>query len=132
MNRDQMIARCPNSKPFAKAKLLGFRFAINSRGVATIVPDKEEAAWGVVWKISPLDEARLDLFEGIKMRVYLKRTIEVSFANNRQKKALTYVARNSKPGIPRIGYIDKIIEGAKFFGLPQKYITQLERFENGK
>ena len=37
MNQEQMEYRCLNSRPLGKVSLLGYRFIINSRGVATII-----------------------------------------------------------------------------------------------
>lgn len=127
MNPHQMIRRCPNSRPIAKATLGGFRLAINSRGVATIVCDEDSKVSGVVWKISPIDEMRLDRFEGVKIGAYFKREISILFGNKRRAKALVYVDKVSDVGIPREGYLEKIIRGARYFRLDKKYISNLER-----
>ena len=46
---------------------------------------------------------------------------------NNSVSALVYVDCVSDAGIPREGYLEKIISGAKFFGLGRKYISNLER-----
>lgn len=127
MNREQMIFRCPDSEVVAKAKISGFRFVINSRGVATIVPDENSCVWGIVWKISAYDEARLDIFEGVRLGVYFKKVMSVQFGNNRSVESLVYIAKNSKRGIPRQGYLERIIDGARFYGINEKYISEIER-----
>jgi len=101
--------------------------AINSRGVATIVPDESSKVSGVVWKISDMDELRLDHFEGVKAGAYLKNEIAVSLGDKRKRKALVYVDKVYDSGIPREGYLEKIICGARYFGLGRKYISNLER-----
>lgn len=129
MNPNQMKKRCPHSKAIAKARLRGFRLAINSRGVATVVNDSNKYVSGVVWQISAKDEAMLDVYEGVKAGVYSKKIVSVSFGNNRTKEALIYVDKNTYSGTPRVGYLEKIINGAKFFGLDKSYITNLERLK---
>lgn len=75
MNPAQMRFRCPTSKAVARATLRGYRFAINSRGVATIVESEKSSVSGVLWKISRLDEEVLDCFEGVRSGAYVKRRI---------------------------------------------------------
>ena len=126
MNQIQMRLRCPNSEAIASATLKGYRLAINSRGVATIVPDKDSLVKGVVWKISKTDESLLDIFEGVKSGFYKKKSMEIRFANS-SVKALIYIDLNSQVGAPRKDYLERIINGAKHFGLGEKYISNLER-----
>ena len=127
MNPKQMHRRCPNSRPVAQAKIRNYKVAINSRGVATIVPSKGDAVSGVVWKISPSDEFRLDCFEGVKCGIYLKKEISASFGNNTKTKVLVYIDRVSDMGMPREGYLEKVIRGVRHFKLGEDYISNLER-----
>ena len=59
MNPAQMLSRCPHSKAVAKATVKGYKLAINSRGVATIVKSENSRVSGVVWKISASDEREI-------------------------------------------------------------------------
>ena len=45
----QMEGRCPDSLPKSMAMILGWRFRINSRGVATIVPENGCTVRGLVY-----------------------------------------------------------------------------------
>ncbi len=126
MNPAQMKRRCPDSKALAKARIRGYRLAINARGVATIVPDETSYVSGVLWKISKTDEFKLDFFEGVKAGKYEKKKMRICIGNN-SVSALVYVDCVSDAGIPREGYLEKIISGARFFGLGRKYISNLER-----
>ena len=47
MNPVQMRFRCPTSKAVALATLKGYRFTINSRGVATIVESEKSSVNGI-------------------------------------------------------------------------------------
>lgn len=126
MNPVQMLMRCPYSKAVARATISGYRLAINSRGVATIVRAEKSSVSGVLWKISRIEESFLDCFEGVDSGAYVKRYIPVSF-NGRKSKALVYVDVNSDSGVPRAGYLEKIIRGAEYFNLDRDYISKLER-----
>lgn len=127
MNPVQMRIRCPESRAIAKAKINGYRIAINSRGVATIIPDAKGYVSGVVWGISRADEARLDVFEGVKIGFYLKKSLNIHLSGGRNAKALVYIDKNYDIGMPRKGYLERIIKGAEFFGFEDRYISKLER-----
>jgi len=126
MNPAQMKRRCPDSRALAKARIRGYRLTINARGVATIVPDETASVSGILWKISKTDEFNLDHFEGVKAGKYEKKKMRISVGKD-SASALVYVDCVSDAGIPREGYLEKIIFGAKFFGLGRKYISNLER-----
>ena len=126
MNPAQMRFRCPTSKAVARATLRGYRFARKSRGVATIVESEKSSVSGVLWKISRLDEEVLDCFEGVRSGAYVKRRIMLSLGGKRRN-ALVYVGSDSERGLPRAGYLERIICGAEYFKLGREYISQLER-----
>ena len=73
MNQEQMEYRCLNSRPLGKVSLLGYRFIINSRGVATIIPHNYSTVNGVLWLINLKHELTLDYFEGVKKKIYFKK-----------------------------------------------------------
>jgi hypothetical protein len=62
--------------------LRGYKWFINARGYANIAPtkdtDPEEEVWGLVYDLSPADESRLDVNEGVPY-AYEKRIIPVEF-----------------------------------------------------
>ena len=102
MNPAQMRFRCPGSKAVARATLKGYRFAINSRGVATIVESEKSSVSGVLWKISRFDEEVLDCFEGVRSGAYVKRRITLSLGVKRRD-ALVYVGSDSERGVSARG-----------------------------
>jgi len=121
----EMARRCPTAVKSSKGTLNGYRFLINSRGVATVVPDGKSRVEGLLWSLSREDENRLDYFEGVP-DYYQKQYLEVLPSIGRPVSALVYVAIDSVPGKPREGYLDKIIKNARYLGFPTKYISQLE------
>jgi len=125
MNKEQMCFRCPKSQAVATAQLPGYRFLINSRGVATIIPDNNLSVYGILWVLSAVDEATLDFYEGVKEKIYFKRDIKVKVANN-EMTTLTYIANEMAPGVPREGYLERVIEGAQSFQAHQEWLQELE------
>ena len=124
MNKAQMSIRCPRSKPLAIARFSGHRFLINSRGVATVIPDRNYSVYGVIWRLSDGDEDALDYYEGIKDEIYYKKIISVQVAND-QISTLTYIANDAVQGIPRAGYLEKVIAGAQSFNAHEEWFREL-------
>lgn len=125
MNKDQMNARCPQSKALAIAKLSEYRFLINSRGVATVIPCSEHFVYGIIWVLSHGDEDTLDYYEGVKDKIYYKKEINVKVANDKVP-TLIYIATDMVQGTPRTGYLETVIEGAQSFSAHQEWLRELK------
>ena len=121
---EQMRERCPGAEPVGPAQLDGFSFLINERGVATIRSAADRTVWGVLWRISPADEAQLDLREGVKQSRYEKKLLNVSGGDG-VLHALVYQDQRLRLGSPRPGYMTRVLNGARTFALPQPYIKSL-------
>jgi cation transport regulator ChaC len=124
----QMRRRCPDSMPVATAELFGYRFIINSRGVATIVEDESSTVHGVLWRTTDEDEASLDRYEGVSSGLYSKQYLRVKSEDGDSVKALVYVAADKSEGDPRNGYMKKILEAAERMGLPEAYVAELKKW----
>ncbi|USP74680.1 uncharacterized protein yc1106_01954 [Curvularia clavata] len=85
----QMSTRCPESQYLGIARLNGYKWLINERGYANVVEDTSststsasasEAAYvyGLVYSLSPTDEARLDKNEGVPI-AYTKEYLPCDF-----------------------------------------------------
>ena len=61
----QMAKRCPESRYIGTAKLHDYRFQINERGYANVLPSPGNCVEGLVYLLNPTDEARLDKSEGV-------------------------------------------------------------------
>jgi gamma-glutamylcyclotransferase (GGCT)/AIG2-like uncharacterized protein YtfP len=133
MNPDQMAARCPEARPVGVAVLEGWNVAINSRGVATIVPDEAGSiVEGVLWSVSEVCLQSLDRYEGVKNGHYVRETFELRL-NHSLVLAIVYVASSSDLGEPRAGYLEGILHGADHFGISRAYrarLTALSGCEN--
>lgn len=60
MDLAQMRRRCPAAELWGAATLPDWRFRINARGVATIVPEVGSRVHGLAWRLTPADEVELD------------------------------------------------------------------------
>lgn len=125
MDISQMQERCVGSTLAGQAKLHGYRFLINTRGVATVVQENARIVYGMLWRITSQDETSLDDYEGVAWGIYEKSHIDVETPSGNIISALIYIARDNKEGRPRKGYMEKIADAAKFHSLPEEYIKEL-------
>lgn len=72
LHLQQMAKRCPNSKFVGRAVLLEYKWQINQRGFANVVPRSGYSVHGLVYALGDGDEARLDRNEGVSTRAYSK------------------------------------------------------------
>lgn len=132
MDPKQMARRCPSSTIVGKARLKGYRFQINQRGVATIVPDSNSIVWGLAWQISERDEKSLDDAEGVRYGTYLKQCAPIEFEDGNSKQLLVYIASNSDFGTPRENYLEGIVTVAESNGFPDDYLSELKKMARGR
>ena len=132
MDEEQMRNRCPDATTVRTARLLNYQFIINSRGVATVVPDGSSAVHGVLWRITAECEAKLDEYEGVEWGTYTKKKLGVKAEDGQTIEALVYVARDSEPGEGRDGYMERIAAAAGHQGLPAAYIEELRSWIRGR
>lgn len=126
MDSTQMDERCKDHTFIAKAKLENYKFIINTRGVASIIPKDRSIVYGILWKISDSDECELNHHEGVEYGTYTKKFLNVESFYGKSFKALTYIASNNKLGSPELYYIEKIIDSIKKYDFPQSYIKELK------
>lgn len=126
MDEQQMRGRCRSAQLRGSAILSGHRFVINCRGVASVVPDGSSNVVGLLWMISPSDEAALDRYEGVEDGYYTKNELDVSeITSSQEVESLIYIAAENAIGKPRPGYLEKIVNAAQQHGFSQEYINFL-------
>lgn len=125
MNPRQMRERCPGAEPVGIAHLSGYRFVINTRGVATIAAEEGRTVIGVVWLINEDHERTLDRCEGVAEGWYYRDSVLVQ-TELEEVEALVYIDPEADHGKPYEGYLERILEGAAHFALPDDYIEQLK------
>ncbi|RWA10619.1 hypothetical protein EKO27_g4488 [Xylaria grammica] len=80
----QMANRCPASIFKGKAVLSGYRWQINVRGVANVVPSTNDSVEGLLYLVNPRDERSLDRSEGVSKGFYQKHLLKVAFEPHRK------------------------------------------------
>ena len=146
MDPGQMRQRCPSARFVAVAKLPGHRLAFTrhakDRGCGTCdgVPDPAQAIWGVVFDICEADLERLDESEGyapgraVDANSYFReqRPVYRDGDENQPLQVWLYFAnREPNPPLPNASYKKQLVDGARYWRLPQEYQTQLERIQTG-
>ncbi|KAF4576681.1 hypothetical protein EYR40_000929 [Pleurotus pulmonarius] len=129
---EQMQRRCPNSPYVGIAVLEGWRWMINERGYANVVPSAEDHVYGLVYKLSEEDEKSLDIYEGVPSD-YVKKFMAVNQSGIpslliKEFDALVYVDEiRLDDDLPRTEYIYRMnmaIGDALKEGVPAEYIDK--------
>lgn len=123
----QMAHRCPEAGDPGPATLVDHGWLINERGVATIEPFAGRRVHGVLWSISDRDLATLDRAEGVPVR-YRRDRLTV-LTDHGAVPAWVYVDHRVSPGLPRPGYLERVVDGAVAHQLPQTWIDFLRRWD---
>ena len=143
MDMLQMKKRCRSSKlePFV-ARLEGWKLCFPRRsekrngGVGSIVRDRKEVVWGLVFRITPKDLESLDGYEGVSAGAYRRERLGVTARNGKKCAAWTYLAvpQETPPNnyAPSKEYLALFIRGARYFKLPSAYIQELKRIETAR
>ena len=135
MDFNQMDWRCPNSVYFDKVKLNGYRFVLDSAGVASIIKDKGYSVECVVWLCPEEDVEILDWYEGVEAGYYEKTYIDVEidgaivemlvYFSNR---IICYSSYDSRD--VRSGYMERIIGAAERLDFEENYIEELKKWRH--
>ena len=123
----QMARRCPGAGNPRVATLADHDWLINQRGVATVERFAGNQVHGVVWDLTDRDVAILDSAEGVPVR-YRRDTLTVHTLDG-PADAWVYIDHRVEPGVPRPGYLERIIDGAVHHGLPHRWIEFLRRWD---
>ena len=126
MDLDQMDYRCPESEVIGPVRLDGYKLAFRGAGFATILPCEGGSVEGVLWRISEMDERRLDRYEGYP-RHYDKRTVQVLGKDGAHYKAMVYEMcppLRDQPALPRESYLNGILLGCRQNGLPLRPVRE--------
>ena len=124
MERGPMAERCPQSRAVGPARLIRHRFIVSVDGYGSVVRDPQRHVWGVLWELALADVPRLDRYESLSTGLYTK-VLQPVLSGKGPRQAIVYVGRSAKPGIPKAGYMEGVVEAASHAGLPQDYIREL-------
>ncbi|KAI9773057.1 MAG: hypothetical protein M1840_008177 [Geoglossum simile] len=138
---DQMKRRCPNSPYVGIAILREWKWIINQRGYANVVPSEGDVVYGLVYELDGNDERILDRCEGVP-HVYEKQEHPIEIfregiaplgdgSKGETVDGLVYVdVQRVLKSHPREEYIDRMnmaIRDALKAGVPQWYMDKYVR-----
>jgi hypothetical protein len=127
MHRAVMREHAPAAVPVGIAGLADFRFVITADGYASVEPVRAQTVHGVLWRLSPRDRIALDIWENVASGLYRAEMLPVRWASQRHR-ALVYVARPSRNGRPKAGYLELVIAAARAWQFPPDYIAALREW----
>lgn len=123
----QMAERCPDATVLGPATVSGWRFVITARGWASLIPDAASRVHGLVWSLTPADEAALDRHEGVAESDYRKEEWPLP----EHGRTLVYLATETGLGTPPDWYLARIVGGAALAEFPADYIDTLKKWSGG-
>ncbi len=154
LSLSQMDRRCPASRYVGVGRLSNYRWIINERGYANIVESTiattethaPDVVYGLIYLLTPEDEARLDVNEGVP-DAYTKEMMTVEFwhrlfnkwAGGRldvkkpaeRRSVLVYIDRKRVgEGEPNKEYVWRMNRGIKDAvekGVPRRYVERVMR-----
>ena len=119
----QMNNRCPNNSKIGMGKLKGHRWIITKRGYANVIKSSDEDVWGIIYQISMSDKEKLDVYEGVSKKCYVKENLDI-LIDGKIQNCLTYVDPVTDIGIPTSTYANVINESLCDSKLPQEYVEK--------
>jgi len=137
----QMKNRCPSALFVDTALLpkhrLAFTWMSSSRqcGVADVVFDENEDVWGSVYQINQCDLETLDRCEGFQSGrarnayIRVEKTVFAQGNTGNPLKVMIYVVQEKEENHipPSREYLDLIVEGARYWHLPENYVDCIEK-----
>lgn len=123
LNLSQMASRCPSASVYAKGVLkdwaLVYRGSLTNSH-ATIIKKKGSEIPVLIWEIQPIDEYRLDIYEGYPS-YYSKQNIMVDIAGSQEEAMIYIMNKRESPGRPTNQYIRTIWQGYRDNSMDTKY-----------
>lgn len=133
MDTEQMYFRCPEAVLEGKAKLTDFKFALDEKGYATVIPAEGHNVTGLIWSVNGKDEAALDYYEGVAKGCYKRAAVSTVLESGIPAKALVYLSlRGENLGVRVENYMPRIRAAAEKYGFGETYCRMLRRIELGE
>jgi gamma-glutamylcyclotransferase len=140
-----MAERCPGAETVGAARLMDYRLCfprysrVHNGALVGIEPSPGHAVWGVLFSIPPSEVDILNYHEGYDARAPLARNVRVLRAITVHRVG-SYDPVNAQAYFtipdgtaerPSREYLQQIIDGATYHGLPKTWIAALERLAAG-
>jgi AIG2-like family len=130
MDPAQMLQRCPHSPLAGTGWIKGWRLTFGGEdlgwegALATIVPDEDATVFVALYDVTPLDEARLDSWEGADTGLYQKIRLLVHTLTS-DELSWVYALNGYEGGLPSARYLGVLADSAEKAGAPDDYIDWL-------
>lgn len=125
MDRAAMAQRCPATKLIGTGRLMRHRFFVSSDGYASVMRDPRGTVWGLLWDLALSDVPALDRYESLSTGLYTK-VVQPILTEQGPRRAMVYMGRSAKPGLPKPGYMEGVVQAAGEGGLSPEYIQSLK------
>ena len=114
LNLKQMAYRCPTATLVGTGVIDNYELQFKGMptgAYATIAPCKGKSVPVAVWDIKPIDEMRLDRYEGYPSH-YFKQDVSVKMNNGEELSAMVYIMDlKQKFGLPGSNYYYTVLQG---------------------
>ena len=127
MNREHMAKLCRGAEALGVATAENNIYYIAACGYASIAPRRNSRVYGVLWRVSMQDIAKLHAYESVDKGMYRSAAVPVRH-ERKLLRAMIYYAVEAKPGHPKPGYQEYVLTAARSWEFPETYIGELERF----
>jgi hypothetical protein len=87
--------------------------------------DPRRNVWGLLWDLALADVPALDRWESVSTGLYGK-SVQPVLTDKGPRRALVYLARATKPGLPKPDYMEAVVAAAEAAGLPADYRRELD------
>lgn len=130
MHPARMADRAPLSPLIDTGWLIDWRLTFGGEDVsfdgalATIVEDPGNAVFVAVYELHPIDEARLDAWEGLDLGLWRKLRVRINTLAG-DVVAWVYVLDAYEGGLPSAGYLTLLADAAEAGGAPSDYVADL-------
>lgn len=118
LNIKDMRDRCPSAVVLGTGFLHGYELVFKT--YLTIEPNEKKELPVAVWRITPVDEAILDKYEGFP-DLYGKEYLEVELPDGRVR-GLVYLMNDRQRRHPTEAYFEACLQGYMDFSFNTKYL----------
>ena len=125
-----MAQRCPHSPQHGTGWLEGWRLTFGGEdlawegALATVVEEKDQRVFVVLYEITDADEAALDGWDGATLGYYRKLRVRVATLDG-EALAWLYVLNAYEGGLPSARYLAVMADAAQAAGAPDDYVSWL-------
>ena len=134
MNQDRMTDRKVYFTERKCAKLENYELKLhkilrNGTAAANIIETEGQCMYGALYRCTEKGLSTLDKFEGVRNKMYERKTVYVELSDGTVVKAVTYIALKDKTddNLQKVGfdYLQHILKGRDI--LPNEYVDWIEK-----